>query len=63
LLTLNGHVDLWGRSEVLGHQTRLHHQNEQRKNDGDHDFLPPRILRHRDYLLLSSPFGDEEKIA
>ena len=43
LLTLNGHVDLWGRSEVLGHQTRLHHQNEQRKNDGDHDFLPPRI--------------------
>ncbi len=30
LLTLNGHVDLWGRSEVLGHQTRLHHQNEQR---------------------------------
>ena len=63
LLTLNGHVDLWGRSEVLGHQTRLHHQNEQRENDGDHDFLPPRILRHRDYLLLSSPFGDEEKIA
>ena len=53
----------WGRSEVLGHQTRLHHQNEQRENDGDHDFLPPRILRHRDYLLLSSPFGDEEKIA
>jgi hypothetical protein len=62
-LTLNGHVDLWGRSEVLGHQTRLHHQNEQRKNDGDHDVLPPRMLRHRDYLLLSSPFGDEKKIA
>ena len=30
LLTLNGHVDLWGRSEVLGHQTRLHHKNEER---------------------------------
>ena len=62
LLTLDGHVDLRGRSQILGHQTHLHHQNEHRKNDGDHDLFPPRILRHRDYLLLSSPLGDEEKI-
>ena len=63
LLTLDGHVDLRGRSQILGHQTRLNHQDERRQRDHDTGLPPPRILRHRDYLLLSSPLGDERKIA
>ena len=62
LLTLDGHVDLRGRSQILGHQTRLNHQDERRKHDRDTGLPPPRILRHRDYLLLSSPLGDGRKI-